>query len=76
MANNINPSMSLLVPAFDTGTSMSTYIQQEMSKPMVPQITNKDVGKEMKRPKRVEDEDNTSYADAMRSDVNIKDDAH
>ena len=50
MANNINPGMSLLVPTFDTGTSMSMDIQQETSKPMVPQISDKDVSNEIKRP--------------------------
>ena len=71
MENNINPSISLLVPTLDTHTSMSMDIQQETSKPMVLHITNKDVSNAMKRPKRVEDEVNMAYVDAMRSDVNF-----
>ena len=43
---------------------------------MVSQTTDKDVSNAMKRPKRVEDEVNISYVDAMRNDVNLKDDAH
>ena len=75
MTNNINLGMSLLLPTFDTCTSMSMDMQGT-SKSMVPQITDKDVSNAMKRPKRVEDEVNMSYVDAMRSDVNFKDDAH